>query len=313
MGKNVQTTAGVRQGGPESPPLFDLYIDFVMRIFMTHANDASLAFFKFKFRIPTVRSDRSRMRSNCTTGNSQLDWAGYADDIVMYLTSLASLQSSLSLIDSIFKRFRLKVNAKKTETMITNRKYTNPQPHDYPKAVIFLNNNPIKNTEVFRYLGCQIVHDENTTGDWEVNSRIESAKNKFSSMKNVFLNHDIKLQTRMVFLRAYVRSRLTFNCQSWVLNLHQYRKIDATWRLFLRKMLRNGFRRKFPNDENSFKLFYSNNDIHRICKSRDVSEFIKIQQRNYAAHLVRSDNGNMTKKLLFQEGKCSKCGRNTNT
>ena len=197
--------------------------------------------------------------------------------------------------------------------MITNRKYTNPHPLDYPKTVITLNNNPIKNTEVFRYLGCQIVHGQNTTGDWEVNSRIESAKNKFSSMKNVFLNHDINLQTRLVFLRAYVRSRLTFNCQSWILDSNQYRKIDATWRLFLRKMLRNGFRRKFPNDENSFKLFYSNTDLHRVFKSSDVSELIKIQQRNYAAHLVRSDNGNMTKKLLFQEDKCSKRGRNTNT
>jgi len=78
-------------------------------------------------------------------------------------------------------------------------------------------------------------------------------------------------------------------------------------------MLRNGFRRKFPNEENDFRFFYTNNDVHRICNSRDVSEFIKIQQRNYAAHLIRSDNSYMTKKLLFQEDKCSKRGRNTNT
>jgi len=82
MGKNVPTTAGVRQGGPESPPLFDLYIDFVMRVFMTHANDASLQFFKFKYRIPSTRSERARAKRTPSTGTSQLDWAGYADDIV---------------------------------------------------------------------------------------------------------------------------------------------------------------------------------------------------------------------------------------
>ena len=38
-GHKIQTTAGVRQGGPESPLLFNLYIDFVMRIFLTHAAD----------------------------------------------------------------------------------------------------------------------------------------------------------------------------------------------------------------------------------------------------------------------------------
>ena len=79
------------------------------------------------------------------------------------------------------------MNVKKTETMTTNRKHSYEE-DDYPKTVITLNNKPIKNTEVFRYLGFQIVHDENTTGDWEINSRIESAKNKFSSMKNLFLN-----------------------------------------------------------------------------------------------------------------------------
>ena len=80
---------------------------------------------------------------------------------------------------------------------------------------------------------------------------------------------------------------------------------------FLRKMIRNDFRMKFPNDANSFKLYHSNDDLHRIFKSCDVSEFIKIQQQNYAALLVRSDNSLMMKKLLFQEDKCSKRGPNT--
>ena len=105
-GHKIQTTAGVRQGGPESPLLFNLYIDFVMRIFMTHAADQGWDFFKFKYRIPTTREERSTKRDP-TTGTAQLDWSGYADDIVLYLLSLASLQTSLPLIDSVFKRFKL--------------------------------------------------------------------------------------------------------------------------------------------------------------------------------------------------------------
>ena len=152
----------------------------------------------------------------------------------------------------------------------------------------------------------------NTTGDWEINSRIESAKNKFSSMKNVLLNHNILLQTRLTFLRAYIRSRLTFNCQNWVLTSAQTNKLDSTWSTFLRKMIRNGYRRKNTSDK-CYKLFYTNNDIHNICKTCNVSTFIKTQQRNYAAHLVRSSNELMTKKLFFQQDKCTKLGRNTNT
>ena len=132
-------------------------------------------------------------------------------------------------------------------------------------------------------------------------------------MRNVLLNHDIHLQTRLTFLRAYVRMRLMLNCQSWALTATQLNRIDATCRLFLRKMICNSFRRKHLEYEHNFKLYYSNNDLHRICDARDVSEFIQIQQRNYAAHLVRGENSLLTKKLLFQDDKCSKRGRNTNT
>jgi len=74
-------------------------------------------------------------------------------------------------------------------------------------------------------------------------------------------------------------------------------------------MIRNGFRRRGNTDDD---YFYRNEDTRRICNTRDVSEFIKTQQCNYVAHLIRADYTRMTKKLLFQEDKCSKRGRNTN-
>ena len=61
------------------------------------------------------------------------------------------------------------------------------------------------------------------------------------------------------------------------------------------------------------KLYYTNGDVHRICNTRNVSDFIRTQQRNYAAHLVRADNQCMTKQLMFQDNKCTKRGKNTNT
>ena len=310
-GINVPTTAGVRQGGPESPPLFNLYIDFVMRTFLVAARQNKLDFFKFKYRIPSNRTGRTRKRGS-ESGVATLDWAGYADDIVLYLLSLTSLQLSLPLIDSVFKRFKLAVNPKKTETMTTNRKYAYPNEEIYPDTVISLNGNNITNTKNFCYLGSQICHEQNTTGDWEIHNRIEAARNKFSSLSNLLLNHHIHLETRIVFLRAYVRSRLVFNCANWVLTAEQSRKIDATWCYFLRKMICGGFRRKHPEDEESYKLFYTNAEIHNICKTENVSVFIRKQQRNYASHLIRSDLI-MTKMLLFQEDKCTKRGRNTNT
>ena len=49
---SFRTTNGVRQGGPESPPLFNLYIDFVMRIFCHACEKEGIDFLEFLYDIP---------------------------------------------------------------------------------------------------------------------------------------------------------------------------------------------------------------------------------------------------------------------
>ena len=41
---DFETTLGVRQGGPESPMLFNLFLDFVMRVFMDSCNKKDITF-----------------------------------------------------------------------------------------------------------------------------------------------------------------------------------------------------------------------------------------------------------------------------
>ena len=50
-GATFETTSGVRQGRPESPNLFNLYIDFVMRVFPE--NSRQIEFFNYKYRLNT--------------------------------------------------------------------------------------------------------------------------------------------------------------------------------------------------------------------------------------------------------------------
>jgi len=63
-----ETSSGVRQGGPESPNLFNLYIDFVMRLFLEKSSDIQeIKFFEYKFRINCrafTREQRILMRNN---------------------------------------------------------------------------------------------------------------------------------------------------------------------------------------------------------------------------------------------------------
>ena len=88
--------------------------------------------------------------------------------------------------------------------MTTNCKYSY-EDNINPYIVITLDEKPIKNVKIFRYISSQIVHNENTTEDWEVNSQIESAKNKFSSMRNLLLNH-IRLFLFLPLLQTQLRA-----------------------------------------------------------------------------------------------------------
>lgn len=55
-----ETKSGVRQGGPESPMVFSLYENFVMRTFLKDCNDVGIKFMKLKYRIPESASNRNR-------------------------------------------------------------------------------------------------------------------------------------------------------------------------------------------------------------------------------------------------------------
>ena len=46
-----------------------------------------------------------------------------------------------------------------------------------------------------------------------------------------------------------------------------------------------------------------------IQKTEDVSKFVKRQQRNYTAHLIRTANTKPTKQLMFNNDKYTKPGR----
>ena len=107
---------GVRQGGPESPMLFNLYLDFVMRIFLQSCSKSKIKFLKLKYRIPRSASHSNQER----VGYQQIDWIGYADDLILVFDSKKDLQKALTILDTLFVKFGLAINASKTKTMILN-------------------------------------------------------------------------------------------------------------------------------------------------------------------------------------------------
>ena len=175
--------------------------------------------------------------------------------------------------------------------MILNNGYLQ---EEYHTSIINLRNIRLLNSSEFKYLGSYLSHSEPSTGDIEINHRIQMAYNKFASMSNLLQNRHIFLKTRVKFLNSFVRSRLTYSCQNWNLTLRQYEKLDVTYRNLLRRMVRGGFKR-CGNDDSDFRYKLSNDKIHNICGTSNVSNFIKNQQKSYASHVVRMPLEHSTK------------------
>ena len=172
-------TLGVRQGGPKSPMLFNLYMDFVLRIFIESCKQRNINFLELRCCIPPYVSKRERTH----VGFHQLDWIGYADDLVLALDNKQSLQNAINLLDKTFRRFSLAINVSKTKSMIINHQLID---EDYTKSIAKLNGANIDNVEVFCYLGCNIKYNEPGVGDSELEFRKDCAESKFYELGKKF-------------------------------------------------------------------------------------------------------------------------------
>lgn len=212
-------------------------------------------------------------------------------------------------MNDLFERFGLNINAKKTETMILN--YIGND-NSYPQSICTLKNIQIKNSRTFVYLGSNIDHNQPGLGISEINNRINSANAAFQQHKHLLRNHHISLHTRIILFNAYVRSRLTYGCQCWATTKEILNKFDSTYRIMLRKIIWGGFERTDrSNDDFSYKI--SNKKLHQICRTEDISNFIKQQQANYLAHIIRKENNTATKRLTFECNTNTKRGQKRTT
>ena len=295
-----EITSGVRQGGPESPCLYNLYMDYVMRIFIENAKKAGVKFIKLKYSIDSRATVPKPQLGLGNYGDFIFDWIGYADDVVLAFASIESLKNGLNILNETFRRFHLTINCSKTKSMILNHHGEN-----YPETIASLNDFAIENIKTFLYLGSQIHYNQPTTGDEELNLRVDSAESKFYSLGKKFMNHKIKLTTRVKIFNALVRSRLTYGCQTWVLNNQQSERIRACYTTMLRKMIRGGFKRK-PDE---FSYIMTNAKILQLCKTTALNVFMDTQRRAYLAHVIRSDDISILKKLLFNNDQARVPGR----
>ena len=248
---------------------------------------------KSKFKVPNSALCNNELLGKY--GENYITWLGYADDLVLFFEDKDNLKKALILLNDTFRRFQLNINAKKTETMILNFNDLNYQ--EYPDSLCELDKCKIKNVKLFKYLGSNIDYRDASTGDSEINQRLDSAEAKFYEHSKKLLNYKVHLRIRVVILNALVRSRLTYGCQTWTLSAEQKRKINSFYCGLLRRLVRGGFKRK----PDSFAFMKSNEELLVVCKTESIEKFIAKLQRRYLAHIIRREDDSLVKTLTFND------------
>ena len=174
-----------------------------MHVFMNDCRkDYSTWFFKHWYRISTRPVPREQWLSMGSKNVSlwgffTLPLHGYADDLILFMLDIHSLQRAISIFDEAFPNYSLCINRPVTEAIIQN--------HMPLHTIISLCNVLLHNSTEFKYLGSYISQNEPNS---EINHHILVEYAKFATMTNLLQNTKIYLKTRVRFLSSFVCSRL---------------------------------------------------------------------------------------------------------
>ena len=120
-----------------------------MRIFELRCKKIGFKGVKLKYRIHGAATNRAERAACPSTGELELLWAGFADDIGLCFVNEADLKTGLDLLTDIFTDFDLHLSEGKTETMILN----DERDEDCPENLHTINGVDLKNVKIFKYLG----------------------------------------------------------------------------------------------------------------------------------------------------------------
>ena len=305
LSKSFIVNSGCRQGGIESPFIFNIFLDTVCRILdseLTRALGDSYGI-KYDYRIPNEASNR-KQRSECPLhGWERIKRVLYADDMCIIFRNKEALQKGLEIMESVFCRYGLILSRKKTETMVVN----GDDDETWSPSLVTLGHYKIKNTTEFKYLGIllSVVNPSSST-----QHRIAATIGKFAELQSMLQDQRICLRTRGSFMNSFIRSRLAYNVHTWFKATKYIEKLNVEWVRMLRRIVKGGFKRRNApppglteddrkNGSWDYAFIYSNAKIHSLTSTKPLQIYVEQQQLYWLAHCIRMPNSCKQKQTLF--------------
>ena len=94
---------GCRQGGLESPTLFNYYFDFVLKVYAEEIDRKFLEGWglSFDYRNPGKCSNRQQCQDKKMYDVEFIKWLLYADDLVLFCPNIAQAQELMIIMNSV--------------------------------------------------------------------------------------------------------------------------------------------------------------------------------------------------------------------
>ena len=246
LSAEIKIKRGVRQGCVLSPCLFNLYTEMIFR----HIEEIT----------------------GVVVGGININNLRYADDTVLLAESEEGLQVIMDEVNESGKKYNMKMNAKKTKTMIITKK------DEKPTIKTAIDGTDIEQVSQFIYLGHKITEDGRC--DEEIKRRISIAKSTFAKMNRVLTSNQISLETRKRISQCYVWSTLLYGVETWTITNAMRNRISAFEMWTYRRMLRISWKDKITNE-----------DVLKMVNNQDrLMRKIQIKKLKYFGHIIRQES-----------------------
>ena len=245
LSNGIDVKRGVRQGCVLSPALFNLYTETIFRNI---------------HNMPGVKINDININN-----------LRYADDTVLIAEDESNLQAITDRVNECGRAFNMKMNAKKTFTMVI----TSSQ--QKPSINIKIDGNAIKQVSKFVYLGHMLTDDGKC--EHEIKRRIELARAAFRKLNNVLTCRRLNMEIRKRILRCYVFSTLLYGAETWTITKPMEDRIKAFELWTYRRMLKISWTAKVSNEE----------VLEKVKPAARVMDNLKVSKLKYFGHINRHE------------------------